>query len=54
MKKNKTFLLQGHETHVLKVLKSREDIDEVHTKILHCSNINTDSPLTSIRFKLEK
>jgi len=55
MIKYKTFLLHGYGTHVLKVLESREDIDKVHTKILiHCSNINTDFPLTSNRVKLEK
>jgi len=47
--------MHGYGTRVLEVLRSREDIDKVHTKILlHCSNINTDSPLTSNRVKLEK
>jgi len=55
MIKYKTFLLHGYGTRFKTVEKYREDIEKVLAKILlHCSNINTDSPLTSNRVKLEK
>jgi len=34
MMQYKTFLQHGYGTRVLKVLKSRKDIDKVHTKML--------------------